>query len=297
MRLVSGLILYPLVCFVALPANIITIVVFTRKKLKSSTSIFLLNLAISDIIKICNDIMYFVSILLTVISPDIGKRVLMFIYPYAHYIFNSSMTCAAWLIVAVAIERYLLVCHSTQAKTICTIPRALILSNAIAFASFATSTPYLFKYQHSTVFASNGTLHILEISNLWKNDMFSTAFNIFHYVFRSVVPIILLVVYSLLIIRRLRQCRFKHRKRRTVLCLLMVIISFVICATPDTVLSAVLQTGYREASYLIRGIREITDFLLLLNTGSNFIIYSALNTKFCKTLKEIVTRRGHSRKL
>ncbi|XP_052089391.1 sex peptide receptor-like [Mytilus californianus] len=238
-----------------LPANIITIIVFTRKKLRSSTSIFLLNLAITDIIKI------------------------------------------SWLIVTVAIERYLFVCHSTKAKTICTIPRAFCLSNAIALASFGTSSPYLFKYQHRIVYASNGTSQTLEISNLWKNEMFSTAFNIFHYAFRSVVPIILLVVFSLLIIKRLRQCRFKSRKRRTVLCLLMVIISFVICATPDTVLSAVLRTGYREASYLVRGIREITDFLLLLNTGFNFIIYSAFNTRFRKTLKEIVARRGHSQKL
>ncbi|CAC5388111.1 unnamed protein product [Mytilus coruscus] len=263
--------------------------------MKSSTGIFLLNLTISDTIRICNDIMYFIDVLLIEISSDIAEQTFVFFYPYAHYIFNSSMTCTAWLIVAIAIERYIYVCHSNKAKTICSIPRAIILSVAIALTSFGTSVPYLCRYQQNSIEIRNesyGTNQTLVISNLWKNKIFSTAFNIFHYTFRSLIPIILLVVFSLLIVKRIRQCRFRNGKRKTALSLLMVILSFVICATPDTVLSAVLQTGYLEASYLIRGIREIADFFLLLNAGFNFIIYSAFNTLFRKTLKEMAGRRS-----
>lgn len=299
MKLVTGLILYPIVCFIALPANIISIFVFTRKKMRSSTSIFLLSLTIIDTIRICNDIMYFIDVLLNEISFDMAEQTFVFFYPYAHYIFNSSMTCTAWLIVVIAIERYIFVCHSSKAKTICSIPRAIILSVAISLTSFGTSIPYLCRYQENNIEITNksyGTNQTLVISSLWKNKTFSTAFNSFHYSFRSLIPIILLVVFSLLIVKRLRKCQFRKGKRKTALSLLMVILSFVICATPDTVLSAVLQTGYLEASYLIRGIREIADFLLLLNAGFNFIIYSAFNTLFRKTLKEMAGRRSTSTK-
>ncbi|CAG2250351.1 unnamed protein product [Mytilus edulis] len=296
MRLVTGLILYPVVCVVALPANIISILVFTRKKMRSSTSIFLLNLAIIDTITIFNNIIYFIDVLLIEISFDIAEQTFVFFYPYGHYIFNSSMTCTAWLIVAIAIQRYIFVCHSSKAKTICSIPRAIILSIAISLTSFGTSIPYLCRYQENNIEITNksyGTNQTLVISSLWKNKMFSTAFTSFHYAFRSLIPIILLVVFSLLIVKRLRQCQFRKGKRKTALSLLMVILSFVICATPDTVMSAVLQTGYIEASYLIRGIREIADFLLLVNAGFNFIIYSAFNSLFRKTLKEIVYRKSN----
>ena len=109
--------------------------------------------------------------------------------------------------------------------------------------------------------------------------MFLTAFNIFHYVFRSVVPVILRVVFSLLVIRRLRPCRFKHRKRKTALSLLMVIISFVICATTDTVLSAVIVTWME--SYVI-GTHTTSSYIYMID------IFSRIMFKRNKTVNTLL---------
>jgi hypothetical protein len=48
-----------------------------------------------------------------------------------------------------------------------------------------------------------------------------------------------------------------------------------------------LSTANYEASYLAKGIREITDFLLLLHTVINFILYSIFNKQFSKHTKKL----------
>jgi nociceptin receptor len=106
---------------------------------------------------------------------------------------------------------------------------------------------------------SNSRKSVISRSTLWKGDNFGYIFNWFHYAFRSIMPISLLVVASILIVRGLRKCRF--RKRRISLCVLFVIVAFVMCVFPDTILSTFFKTGYYVASHLAKGIREITDFL------------------------------------
>jgi hypothetical protein len=62
-----------------------------------------------------------------------------------------------------------------------------------------------------------------------------------------------------------------------------VIVVFVVCVFPDTILATFFKTGYYEASYLAKGIREITGFLLLL-----VILYSIFNKQFAKHTKELL---------
>ena len=285
MRKLTGLVLYPIVCFLGLSANIVGVIVMSQKSMRSSTTVFLIALAIADLIKILNDTLYFATVLLRESSSVTGRNTFIAIYPYAHYIFNASMTCSAWLNVAVAVERYIFVCHGPKAKLLTTINRATFISLAISVASIVISIPYAFKYESSEICDRNKTKYSLVISTLWKGDNFGYIFNWFHYAFRSIMPISLLVVASILIVRGLRKCRF--RKRRISLCVLFVIVAFVMCVFPDTILSTFFKTGYYEASHLAKGIREITDFLLLLHTVINFILYSIFNKQFSKHTKKL----------
>jgi len=62
--------------------------------------------------------------------------------------------------------------------------------------------------------------------------------------------------------------------------LVAVIGLFVVCVTPDAVMSTVFGLGYYDETYLVRSVREITDFLLTVNSACNFILYCAFNTVF-----------------
>ena len=56
-----------------------------------------------------NDLIYFLVTLISYLHPARSEDALALVYPYAHYLFNMSVCCTAWLTVAVATERYMLV--------------------------------------------------------------------------------------------------------------------------------------------------------------------------------------------
>ena len=70
-----------------------------------------------------------------------------------------------------------------------------------------------------------------------------------------------------------------YARNRVTFTLLSVIIVFGLCITPDTIMTFI-GLGYKDASYLARAVREITDFLLTINSGINIILYCTFNKAF-----------------
>lgn len=48
------------------------------------------------------------------VNPDAGQSMYAHLYPYAHFVFNAAVCVSAWLVVSLAVERYLLVCWPTR---------------------------------------------------------------------------------------------------------------------------------------------------------------------------------------
>jgi len=71
--------------------------------------------------------------------------------------------------------------------------------------------------------------------------------------------------------------------------LVAVIGLFVVCVTPDAIMSTVFGLGYYDEDYLVRSIREITDFLLTVNSAWNFVLYCAFNTVFRNRFRALIT--------
>ena len=57
-RFITGLILYPIICLFGLTGNALIIVVLAHKMALSSTDVLLAALAISDAVKLINDLLY-----------------------------------------------------------------------------------------------------------------------------------------------------------------------------------------------------------------------------------------------
>jgi len=71
--------------------------------------------------------------------------------------------------------------------------------------------------------------------------------------------------------------------------LVAVIGLFVVCVTPDAIMSTVFGLGYYDEDYLVRSVREITDFLLTVNSAWNFVLYCAFNTVFRNRFRALFT--------
>ncbi|XP_041371546.1 FMRFamide receptor-like [Gigantopelta aegis] len=300
-RFITGLIFYPVVCLIGLIGNILSIIVMCQKQMTSSTNVYLLALAISDCIKIISDFLYFTVILLLEVDFPKGNKAFGFLYPYAHYIFNTSLCISAWLTVSVAVERYIYVCHPTKVKGYCTISRARTISTSVFVLMSFLAIPYAMRYR--TIEHRNnvtGAIHYIpQVTDLWQNQMFSKTYTWLQNFLRSIIPLFLLIVLNTCIIYGIRRCRFgrfkSNRRYRITIMLVFVILVFLVFITPDAIMSTFFGFGYYEEKFLHRGVREITDLLLLVNSGTNFIIYCIFNTIFWRSFVFLFCRPCCSR--
>ena len=300
-RFITGLVFYPIICVFGLTGNVLSIIVMSQKQMRSSTNTYLFALAISDCIKLFCDFLYFMVILLFQINPLTGNRAYGFLYPYAHYIFNTSLCISAWLTVSVAIERYIYVCHPTKVKHHCNINRARTISFSVFIVMSVLAIPYAMRYK--TVQKVNNSTGVIEynveVSELWQNKFFTSTYTWIQNLMRSIIPLVILIILNACILYGLRRCRLLRskspKKHRITTMLIIVILVFLICITPDTIMSTFFGLGYSEENYLARGIREITDLLLLINAATNFIIYCIFNTIFWCQFRRIFCYHCSSR--
>lgn len=287
-QFVTGLICYPIICAYGMLGNIFILIVLRQKAMHTSTNVYLSALAVADLLKLVNDSLYFLTILLFETDPDAGNKAFGYLYPYAHFIFNMSVCVSSWLTVSVAVERYILVCHPIKSKTLTTIPRAKWISAICFFVMTAVAVPSAFRYRtvEEIVFENgvNKTVLDVKLTELWKDHQFVVSYNWLQSLLRSIIPLFVLVVMNGFIINALRKTRANKKQSKAnkiTIMLCIVIIFFLVCIIPDAVMSAFFNLGYVESdNYLVKGVREITDMLLGVNAAMNFILYIIFNKIF-----------------
>jgi len=124
-RFITGLILYPIICLFGLTGNALIIAVLAHKVALSSTDVLLAALAISDAVKLINDVLYSATCATMQVNPSAGQSMFAYLYPYAHFVFNAAVCVSAWLVVTLAVERYLLVCWPTRTRNLTSAARSL----------------------------------------------------------------------------------------------------------------------------------------------------------------------------
>jgi len=123
-QFVTGLILYPVICIFGLTGNALILVVLAHKVALSSTDVLLAALAISDAVKLINDLLYSATCATMQVNPDAGQSMYAYLYPYAHFVFNAAVCVSAWLVVSLAVERYLLICWPTRTRAMTSAARS-----------------------------------------------------------------------------------------------------------------------------------------------------------------------------
>ena len=293
-QFITGIICYPIICIFGITGNILTLIVLGNHKMLTSTNVFLKSLAVADVIKLLNDTLYFIDLVLLREAPLHGNRMLGYMYPFSHYIFNQSVCVASWLTVSVAVERYISVCHATKAKEMCTVQRARVVSILVFVIMSLVAVPSAFRYTSHLDPTTNYTLYNIHPTTLGQSEPFITIYTWVQNLLRSVIPLCVLIVLNARIIHALRIERVKGKKmsarNRITFMLIIVIIVFLMCITPDAIMSTCFGFGYIEESSLVKGIREFTDTLLALNSAVNFIIYCMCSRGFRCVFWELLCR-------
>ncbi|KAI8778121.1 nociceptin receptor [Biomphalaria glabrata] len=296
---VTGLIIYPILCITGVLGNSLSLIVLSHKDMATSTNIYLLALGISDSLKLLNDFLYCIMLIISMSNQGAAESMMANVYPYAHYVFQVAVSVTAWLTVAVAVDRYISVCYPSRSKTLCTIPKARTVVTSIFVIISLLSIPSVFRYRLETIVDvhNNITCQDVMVTELGRNKQFMIPYTWVQNLLRGIVPVFILVFINAKIINVLRRERVKGKKlssrNRITLMLIAMVLIFILCLTPDAIMSTFFGKGYVEEDYMTKGIREITDCLVLLNSAVNFILYCSLSAIFRNTFMRVFFGRRY----
>ncbi|XP_065212722.1 FMRFamide receptor-like isoform X2 [Planococcus citri] len=291
-------VLTPIIVFIGIIGNLVTIAVLTQRRMKSSTNTYLTALAVTDLLYL---ICFFLLSLQHYSGSDDSKyqfywRILPFIFWYI----DASSGTSTWLTVSFTLERYIAVCQPLRGRVLCTESRARkVITCVTIFNLLATiTTPFEWKVCHksekkltldTTEFGNNNTYKVIYY---WL-----TAF-IFVY-----IPLVLLCVLNTLLVEAVRNSRKQQnsltqmksgissrekQENKITMALVAVVLLFIICQIPTTIMllvSIFYSPPEKSAGYYYkRGLNNICNFLMCINTATNFLLYCAMSDKYRRTL-------------
>ncbi|XP_060520582.1 FMRFamide receptor isoform X2 [Cylas formicarius] len=140
-------VLVPLMMCVGVAGNTVTVMVMTRRRMRSSTNIYLSALAIADIIYL-----FFVLVLSFKHYSNINDRKYELYWRFfglSHWLCDAASSTSVWLTVSFTIERYVAVCHPMKGKHLCTENRAKTVTVVVFMFCILTTASTTFEYQLS----------------------------------------------------------------------------------------------------------------------------------------------------
>ena len=213
----------------------------------------------------------------------------------------------AWLIVSVAVERYIFVCHATRAHLVCTVRRAAVIAVCVVTSMSLVALPSALRYRRTACRhpTTNETVFDVQLTEFGRAQPSAGGYTWALTLVRSIVPLVVLVAFNARIVCALRsvhggtpadtvgaedrrQRRRAAKNRSVTVMLVVVVVVFVVCILPDAVMSVGFGVGYvDERDQLAKGAREFSDALLALCSAVNFVVYCLCSSQFRAALVQV----------
>ncbi|CAB4068330.1 Sex peptide receptor [Lepeophtheirus salmonis] len=320
----------PIILAVTFLSNILIIIVLSKKQMKSPTNLVLMSMAISDLLTVIFPAPWYLYIYTmgnveTFNNKETG---------YAYETMLETMpqifhTASIWLTLALALQRYIYVCHASIARVWCTLEKTKKAIAGIFFVAFLHQTTRFFdkKFEDMTIeypVCSNNYISICKVSfadwvvqDVSLNGYFIT-FWWFRVLFVHLIPCVSLVILNILLFRTMKEAekkreRLLHCKQKaaskgeskeskklrdsncTTLMLIVVITVFLAVELPlgiITILHTMSSTIYDFLDYgFVKSIVLIVNLCICLSYPLNFGIYCGMSRQFRETFKELFMQR------
>ena len=306
-RFVVQLILVPLLSTFGVIGNVINVVVLTRRWMRSSTNFYLTALAVYDILYltllVCLTLKYYPDI---VNSPSYTY----FYEPWGRPLADICSNTATWLTVTFTVERYIAVCYPMRGKVLCTPQRARWIIVAVCVAAFGITCPEFFAVVVKKDPTTNTTRKFT--TEFGERKSYTVGYTWTNSALFSFAPLVLLSIFNSLLVKSVwkaaqirkamagasssdsRQERHTKEQTRITIMLISVVLVFLLCQMPSAIVNVYTATvaasrdftEYEVCTLRISG--NILNFLVQINSTTNFILYSYFSTKFRKTFKRLL---------
>lgn len=309
-----------IVCVFGVIANVLNIIVLTRKNMVSSTNIILTGLAISDGLTMA---LYFPWALQmyvihgTAPSPERdteGCARFQLSYAILSVIVHSI---SIWLTVTLAVFRYVFIRFPRIGAQYCNVQKAKTAVITVAVVVTVVCIPNSILYEIRTDLAarrglvnnSNASVWWIDVRNNTSSDVVLQKFNFWvQALFVKLLPCFLLTIFSVLLVRTMQDAEKRRKKmmtknsvadgetqpigtsskrsrrsQRTTRMLLTVVILFLVTETPQGIMSLLSGLIQDFFHHIYTPLGDLLDILALINNGINFVLYCTMSKQFRDT--------------
>lgn len=310
----------PALIYLTLVTNTLVVVVLLKKHMRSPTNAILAGMALSDMFTG----LFPLPVFLYFFGMEHYKEYIPYNWCYT-YKFMSALipiifhTASIWLTMALAIQRYIYICHSFKARRWCTITNVIYGTIAIyviailsQISRFLDST-YIPTEVPSRLNPNQTMTACVEDLQPWVigyEDIYYNVYFWFRVICIHLIPCTFLVVLNALLISAMRSAQLrrmqllKQNKKSeskklkdsncTTLMLVAVVGLFLLVEFP---LGIIMIVNIIDNTFVLNifstdtyGIMNlISNFFILLSYPLNFFIYCGMSRQFRETFKRMFT--------
>ncbi|XP_061184734.1 sex peptide receptor-like [Saccostrea echinata] len=299
------------ICLLGVILNIINAIVWSRQALKTCTNFLLTVLAFADGLSL---FFYLVYVTYFFIATGPSEHIYhskseMYLVLICFHEFIAFHTFSNWLIISLAIFRYLGVCHNKISKKYCTRWRAKVTVLAVFSATSLATVPFYLYYEvyQSTDENNANSYWIRKTYFVQTHVAYQTVLLWLYGVIFKVLPSLAMIVLCISMVHKLRQAKQRNntlnrevyhshiasqRYRRSTLMLIVIVTMYFLTELPVGVVSFMSGLEGRESHFfyflLYSHVGDIIDLIALLNSCLNFFVYITMYRKFRSTLFNLV---------
>lgn len=271
--------------------------IFSRPILRPiSTSCLFIALTVSDSVYLLFSIYDFINTGLQIRDASINVSNMC---RFRNFIQWTAMCCNAWLLVTIAVDRWIRVRFSWKCKQICTRKNAFIVTILIVIVC-AGFNAHVLGPSYTQLPAGVMTVCGPSPSNAVYNRFFREIWPVLFSAIQTLIPVLLLMIFSLDTFRRLVQQRriqdSAHARRRSqldnqmILIMLATIALFVTTTLPlglfNILLSPVLRRSLSQTQAL--QFSSIVTFIVAINYTLDFYIHCLTSRLFRREIWRIL---------
>ncbi|CAL1537743.1 unnamed protein product, partial [Lymnaea stagnalis] len=227
------------------------------------------------------------------------------LFKYCYVLVHVAHTGTIYMTVVVTLERAMVVLLPLKAKNICTRSRAGIASAVVTVCSIIYNVPRYLEYTNEADSSLALTDHSVTRSEFGRSFFFQVVYLIyFNSAVHFIVPVGLIIVLNLKMIQRVctrgrRVVRLggscgESQTRLTAmiitltglfcLCQLLAALELILCPDEPVGQSEVDPTHCEMTGTVISAVGETCT---LLNSATNFVVYSIFGNKFRRCLRQL----------
>ena len=290
-----------IVCILGCTGNGLSAAILWTKMYTSSTNVYLLALAATDSFLLVFAFLLSLSCILDADWPDSteANHFRAYTFPYVQPLVNTFQSISIWLVLAFTVDRYIMICHPFQGTRFCNRKRAVIVVSCLYLVGFLYNIPNFFENK-TVVKYQDGVKYVgVELTEFGASQFYLEFIHLWSYlIFIFVLPCLTLAVLNFQLIITVKQSKSEGRrlslgtatKQRndTTLMLVAVVVVFLLCQLPALISHTVWASmpnkfimGGSRYDYL-RIMLEVSNFLVILNSAINILLYYVFSPKFRK---------------